>query len=328
MQDQKNNSFIFSFSKLQIKFIKGALLFLAPVLIVMIVLEILVLEIPTNYTENSAYFSKEKNTISLLILGSSQMESAINPQFIKQKSISLASKSQHHDLDFPILTQLTPSIPNLKTVVFELSFSHLEIPHNGLDFWKHNIYLKYYGVNAFGRNTYFKDKLIFLSNTNVYSKLLLEHYIKNKKAPNYNRYGFDTTDFEGLFKTLNYNSNIIAKAPMRIRNEENLSIFKKNAAYFFKMLNFANEQGLQIVVATLPLNKNYLDARNPNILRRRDSVLKVAEHTYSNLRVLREEEDTINFNVKDFINHNHLNPSGAKKFSELLEIFVNESFSN
>ncbi len=214
----------------------------------------------------------------------------------------------------------------LKTVIFELSYAHLEIPHNGVHFWKHGVYLKYYGVNAFDRNTYFKDKLIYLSSPDIYSRLLVNHYITGKESFGLNKYGIDTTNDNGFFKKVKYNPDIINKATLNIRTKELPTVFKTNVAFFINMIEEATKKGLQVIVITAPLNSSYLKARNPNILRRRDSVLTMVEKNYKNLKVFRKEEDTINFNLKDFKNHNHLNPTGAKKLSKLLNTFINTNF--
>ena len=326
MRGQKSNLSIFSFNHMQLKFIKGALFFLLPIVLIIAVLEFLVLQIPANYKNNSDYFNSEKDDITVMALGSSQMESAIDPTYFKHKTISLASKSQHHDLDFPIYAQLAPKMSKLKTVVFELSYSHLEIPHNGNYFWKNSVYLKYYNVNAFERKTYFKDELMYLSNPHIFSRLLVNYYIKNTDNFSFNKYGVDISERKGFFESVKYSPNIIKNADLEIRTKELPQVFKYNTAYFYKILDHATENGLQIVVTTVPLYKEYLKARNPNILRRRDSVLKDIELKYPNLKVLREEEDTLHFNIRDFDNQNHLNPSGAKKFSELLDNFIAQNF--
>lgn len=325
MQDPKNNLYIFNFSPLNKKFIKWTVLFLVPVVLVIIILELLVLELPTNYKKNSSFFNQEKNSIKIMALGSSQMESAINPEKFSDKTICMASKSQHHDLDFPILKQLAPKMSELQIVVFELSYSHLEIPHNGNSFWKNSVYLKYYGVNAFERNTYFKDRLIYISSPDIYSRLLIDHYIHGKKS-GFNKFGVDTIAKTSLFSRLKYNSNAIDKVPFKIRTEELPQVFKLNSEYFKNMIDDATTRGLKIVIVTIPLHANYLKARNANILKRRDSILSMIEDSYANVRVFRKEEDTINFTVEHFRNHNHLNLKGANKFSELLNNFINQSY--
>ena len=78
------------------------------------------------------------------------------------------------------------------------------------------------------------------------------------------------------------------------------------------------EKNLNVIICTVPLYKTYLKKRNPNIVRRRDSILAVIEKKYDNVILLNKETDTLQFSAKDFLNENHLNPDGAKKFTALV----------
>jgi len=328
MPDRKKSSSIFSFNKKQKSFLKGALVFFIPVIAVYVVLEILVLQVPFNYVNVSKYFAFEGRNIKVLTTGSSQMMCAVNPQFIDQKAINFGSNSQHHNIDYNIITQTRDRLENIKVVVLELSYSHLEIAHNSKFFWKNNVYLKYYNVNNFERNTYFKDKLIFLSEPEIYSKVLNDHYIKHESVGKYNRFGFDENKFAGLFEESNYEEDKIPKKSTTINTAENSYLFENNTKFLYKMLDYLSEEKLNVVITTLPMHRYYLRDRNPNILRRRDSILELILKNYNNVRAFRKEEDSINFKTTDFKDHNHLNPRGAEKFTKELNTFIKEHFPN
>ena len=92
------------------------------------------------------------------------------------------------------------------------------------------------------------------------------------------------------------------------------------------MLDYLAEKKLKVVITSLPMHKYYLKERNPNILKRRDSILDLVLKNYSNVKAFRKEEDTIQFTTRDYINHNHLNPRGAEKFTKELNSFIKEQF--
>ncbi len=94
------------------------------------------------------------------------------------------------------------------------------------------------------------------------------------------------------------------------------------------ILDYLADKKLNVVITTLPMHRYYLRDRNPNILRRRDSILELVLKNYNNVRAFRKEEDSINFKTSDFINHNHLNPLGAEKFTSELNAFIKEQFPN
>lgn len=323
MLDQQNNLSISNFKEKKRYLITYSLWFFIPIIILYIIAELLVLNIPTNYKINSIYFNENKNELELIALGSSQMDGAINPEFIDKPSICLASSSQHHNLDFTILKQLMASTKKLKYVVLELSNSHLELPHNSSNFWKNSVYLKYYKVNAFDRNTYFKDELIYIANPDLYSRMLTDYYLKDNYDSDFNKYGYRTNSFKGSFPINDYNEEIISKLVTSPNQQENLKIFKKNTSYLFSMLDYIYKQSLQAIICTLPLYKTYTSKMNRSIVKRRDSIISVIKKRYPNVIFLESETDTINFNVKDFNNANHLNPKGAEKFTLILNDLVN-----
>jgi hypothetical protein len=318
MQGPKRTLSIFSFSKAQLRFLKYCLWFFTPVVVVYFILELLVLNIPMNYKIYGQYFDEHSKEIQVMATGSSQMKCAFNPALSDKEAINFASTSQHHNEDFHILKGTRKRTPELKYVLLEVSYNHLELPHHPNDYWKNTIYLKYYGVNAFERPTYFKDRLVYLSNPHFYSHKFMDYYFYKTDKSKLNKFGFDTNNYEGAFKKLDYNEAKIAKHKFRIITTENLDIFKTNTAYLYKMLDYLKAQDLKVIVCAIPLYKTYLKERNPNIVRRRDSVLKVIQKKYSNVTILNKETDTIHFNVKDFLNENHLNPDGARKFTALI----------
>ncbi|MCF6307372.1 MAG: DUF1574 domain-containing protein [Flavobacteriaceae bacterium] len=290
--------------------------------VIFTIVELLVLEMPANYKNNSEYYSKNKDTIELMAFGTSQMAGAINPGFIDTPSICLASSSQHHKLDFTILKQLLPETKNLKYVVLELSTSHFVLPHNSKNFWKNSVYLKYFNVNAFERKTYFKDKLIFISNPDIYSEKLKDYYLLNKDEESLNLYGFNTGEGHGVFRKYNYDEVAISKLKTTPNQKENPAVFMHNTMYFYSMLDYLEEHQIQTVICSLPLYKTYRTHLNPNIVRRRDSIIEVIKKNYPNVIFLNAENDT-DFKVEDFNNANHLNLSGAKIFSGKLNEILN-----
>lgn len=318
MPGPKKTLSIFSFSKAQLRFIKYCLVFFTPVVVAYFILEMLVLNIPINYKVFGNYLNAHSQEIVIMGLGSSQMKCGFNSAFTDDIAINLSSTSQHHNEDFHILKGTKDRLPKLKYVLMEVSYNHLELPHHPNDYWKNTIYLNYYGVNAFERPTWFQDRLVYLSNSRFYSHKLMEYYVYGSSSEKLNEYGFDTNNYNGDFKKMNYDESKIAAHKFKIISREDLNIFKKNTAYLFKMLDYMQAENLKVIVCTLPLYKTYLKERNPNVVRRRDSVLDIIKNKYGNVVLLNQETDTLNFTVNDFLNENHLNPNGAKKFTALV----------
>jgi len=304
---------------MQKKFLTYTLIFFLPVIIVFFCLEFATRNMDSSFKKNERRLEKSGDSIEVLVLGSSHMLSGINAEYLTQPTLNLASGNQHHDTDFKILKTMVERLPSLKTVVLEVSYGHLEFPHNGKDFWKNAYYLKYYDINCFERTTYFKDRSLFLSNPPLLSERLYEYYITKEAPVSYSKYGFNENNYFGRFKTLKYNETEIAKTNFRINETPNPENFEQNTRLFFEMLAFSKENDLSVIICTTPMYKSYLPARVPEILRRRDSVLSAIDKKYENVSFLLKEEDTLHFGVRDFWNQSHLSPDGALTFTKMFQ---------
>ena len=323
MQDQKKNLSIFSFRKDFLRFVKVCCLFFLPVVGIYTFLEMAVIQIPTSYSMIGNYLDNEQDDIEVMFLGSSQIKNSINPAFIDKKSINLSSTSQHHNTDFEILKQTKERLPKLSTVLLEVSYGHFELPHNTKYFWKNNLFLKYYDVNAFGRKTFFKDELVYLSRPGFFSSKLLRHHFKEKKNHHLNKFGFDEGNYQGKFKKLDYIDSLILKTTAKIVRKEYPHLLKHNVEYFHGMLAYCKKEGLNVVLVSTPTYQSYNKLKNPKILRRRDSVIRMVQKMYPEITYVNFENDS-SFHAKYYRNENHLNPYGAEKFSEIVNNLIND----
>jgi len=292
---------------------------------VVLTVEYFTLKIPSAYPILEAQLENESEAIETLILGSSQMMSGINAEWLDSKSINLASGSQHHDTDFKLLKGLVNRLPALKTVVLEVSYSHFELPHQGKDFWKNNLFYHYYDVNCFERPAYFKDDLIYLSNVKVFSKQLKEYYIDKNRPYDFNAYGFNFADSYGQFEKVHFNQEVIDQMKsFKINTQENLNLYKANVTLFLEMLDYLREKELNVVICTVPMYKTYLEKRIPGILNRRNLTLEAIISKYPNVTLLDKEESGAVYNTKEFWNQSHLSPLGAKRFTSELNVLLND----
>ena len=109
---------------------------------------------------------------------------------------------------------------------------------------------------------------------------------------------------------------------MKINRRADIDIFKYNVSFFLNMLDYCENEGLSVVIISPPTFNNYNNLRNPIILKRRDSILKVISEKYKNIYFLNSEEDD-KFTAKKFRDEKHLNPDGAKIFSLQLNELLN-----
>lgn len=309
------------------KFLTYSLFFFIPVISGYLMMEFLTRQVPNSYQANVDYMESSHPPFQVLILGSSQIQGAVNPEWIDKSTLNLASGDQHHNTDFKLLKAFRSRMPQLETVVLEVSYSHFELPHNSKDFWKNSLYLEYYDVNCFERNIWFKDRLIYLSNPEFFSEKIHQHWTEPEQSPEYNKFGFNMNNYEGQFKELGHDeTKITAMHRFKINTEPNLQVFDQNVALFKDMVKYLQQEGLKVIICQLPMYKTYHDNKNPDILRRRDSVVAEVNKNFKNLIVLDLENDVLSYEVTDFWNQSHLNPQGAAKFASSLNVMLNSQY--
>jgi hypothetical protein len=308
---------------MQRRFLTYSLLFFIPIVLAYAAIEWFTNKIPSTYSVNQKYIEKENQNIETLILGSSHLMNAVNAEWMDSTTLNLASGNQHFDTDFKLFEEINPKFPGLKNIVLEVSYSHFEMPINGKDFWKNSLYYKYYDVNCFERTAYFKDRLIFLSNPTFFSERIEEYYIDKKNIPTFNTFGFNSNDSYGQFNAQDYNKEKIDSLKrFRINTESNVKLFQKNITLFFEFLDTLKQRNKNIVICTTPMYSTYLQKRNPEILKRRDSIFELIQKKYPEIIFLNVEADTTHYSLKNFWNHSHLNPSGAKVFTKQLDSVI------
>lgn len=306
------------------KFARHIILFFIPVFIGCVAIELLTRKLPMGYIPVSETLEAQKDEIEIMALGSSQMKDALNPEWLSRPGINLAAGNQHHNTDFKLYQGLKDRLPSLNTIIMELSYAHLEIAPNKSEFWKNNIYYEYYDVNCFERTAWAMDRLIYFSNPTYYSDALYKHFIVDSEQSNFNAFGFDKNNFDGLFSKLGYDPGKIAISNFKIISRKNDDLFRSNSTHLTEMLNQFEKDGIRVILVTTPTYFTYLEKRNPKILKRRDSMLTEIKKKFNNVTILDLEEDSLRFGEKDYINHNHLNPDGARKFtSEINKLLHN-----
>lgn len=311
MVDPKNHSFTSSF-KIR-KAFGSLLIFLCPVIILMLSIEIYLRNIPSPTNVKIEYINKKKTKIKVLFLGSSQMERAINPEYIDYSSINLANSAQTLNENLTLLKHFQEKMPELRVVVLELLFniSHLDDSYSPLSL--NHLNWVDYKVNTFGRNIKPQDYLLYYTNPKYFTDLI--KYEINKNSPiKLNRYGFDINKYDGSFKVANYNSELILDKDIYIENKIDAISFKKNTLILNEFIRFCKEKNLKLVIYGTPSHYRYNELRNQEMLDIHLHFLSKLKIQYPEVKFFLEEENQ-DFKFQDFYNANHLNPKGAKKAS-------------
>lgn len=295
------------------KYLVRTVLFLLPVVLILGALEFWVRNTPSSPETIARYLEKESEHLEVMVLGASQNQGAIHPKFLTKPAINMASGHQDYTEDFHILSQLKERIPKLNTVILAMTFAHFDTPPNKPEYWKHATLLNYYGVNAYRRTVYAKDKLLYLSNPSYYSKELLQT-ITPSNVQDFGTYGYSEKSINNAFEKADYDLDAIESIPLSLNNRENPLAVKENTAMLQKILAYCEKQKLEVYILLTPATEKHLKQRNPNMVSRRDAILKEIQESHPKIRVINGEQ--INYPLTYFRNYNHLNAQGAEMFTK------------
>lgn len=309
-------------------FIKKFLIFLVPLLVCLIYIETYLQFYPSIFQLKAKFINANKDKVSVLILGSSHNQESVNPEyFTKEVVTNQAFGGQDLVLDSRMLNKFIPGLPKLKYVFLELGYHSLEFG-DSFDNERNNLYLRYYGINNFGRLVNPLDYSIFIPHPKLYMEFLNPFLEKTAV----NKYGFATelSRFErGIqrFPNLNYDSAEINKDRNNLfitrHQYEDVKAYEKNKQIFEGMVATCVKNKITPVILLTPVYKTYFEEMLPAKNQRRKELIKYLIDKYPST-VLLNYENTGEFKITDFTNDDHLNPEGAKLFTLKLDSILNQ----
>lgn len=322
MPVQNNSTSIFNFKMKN--FLFKLLIFVIPVIITFIGIEILLRNLEYSVTVKKEFFKENKNDIKILALGSSHYERGINPKYLKPITLNLGNSAQRINENFELLKTFVPELPNLNLIVLELSYDWLERDKHLTSPIVDVMNLVFYNVNTYERNINIKDHSIFLSDPEYFSNRIIS-YFKNSQDTIYNKFGFDETKFSGSYEAVNHIDSLILDNDIFVENVEDREAFKKNVKILIEFIHYCHNRNLNILIYNPPVHVRFNLLRKKEIVGRRDSILNLIKTDYPEIRIFNDEVN-LKFEAKYFYNGDHLNPTGAKKSTLRLDEFIRKNY--
>ena len=125
------------------KFLRHIALFLLPLLIIAVVLEIVAESLPNSYTYKRTYMEQHAGEIQTLFLGSSNAYDGLNPNVIPH-AFNLANSSQTIEDDYRLLSRYIDAMDSLNTVVLGLGYQSLALKTHANRRMYYTIYMDLY----------------------------------------------------------------------------------------------------------------------------------------------------------------------------------------
>ncbi len=300
------------------QFLLKFLLFLVPLIIAFGIVEYNIRN--NTFNAKNTYIEANKDSIEVLVLGSSQNWRAINPRYLSYKTAPLAHGESAMNIDFLLFDKYINELPKLKVVIFELGYHNLEEKRDG-NWNKNNLYKIFYNVNNYDKRQPLKDYFLLSSNFKEYIRIFFTAQAERRNGI-FNEYGFIEDESNSRFKQLHFDTALIRKTSMNeylsgrhqyeseVWYQENL--IKLNAA-----IKKCRERNIKIVLLSPPKYYLYNQYMKLNKVKRRENALKkfAGQKDIYILNYEREYE----YQADMFKNEDHMSLYGAEQFTVKLD---------
>jgi hypothetical protein len=300
-------------------FIKKLLLFTLPVLFLALSFEFLLRKIPNDYLFKRKFLDEKSDSVKVLFLGSSHAYFDINPAHFSSYSFNASHVSQSLDYDFEILKKYKNNWHSLKCIALPISyFSLFGNIETGLESWRVKNYILYYGMHTSTKSI---DHSEILGNKiDVVIRRLISYYIDGNSNITCSDLGWRLNHAPKEKRDLEITGK---KAAIR-HSLLNADLFEENKAVLKSIIEFARERHINVLFYTPPAYHTYVENLDPARL---NSIIKtLTDIDQANNNVLYKNFLTdSSFAREDFFDADHLNETGAKKFTIKIDSLINQN---
>lgn len=302
------------------RFFFKLLLFLFPITIGLVCIEIFYRTVPNNYTSKSNYLKTHSSQIEVLFFGDSHCMYGLNPDYFALHAFNLGNVSQTIYFD-KLLFDKYVDLPNLKKVIFCIEYTNLSQMDNSQD----DVYRKYYyqsymdvEVSIISKFDIGRYSLVFAQSYER-TKHLLKRYLKTGNLVDCNANGWGN-NYKKRDRT---SPNTIAKSRAAIQ-EDGLMNFKVNTERLQQIINICKQKNIQILIVSMPQTRLFESYLNPKKLKKIiETCTGLQNKNNQNVHYLNLFHDK-RFENADFYDADHLNDYGAMKCSKIVNLYLNQ----
>ena len=282
-------------------------------------MEVLLVNIPNDYSFKKEYLDKNSSDIETIIFGPSHTFNSLIPEHLEGHAFNVAIDSQPLEYDYKIFNKYKNDFNNLETIILAISYPTLwyEIEDSRRAFSLKLNYKKYYDLDS-SLNTYYPHHLeVFNRPLAINYGLINQYYIKNKQVKKSNKYGWGNSNkIQRDFKA----SGILRARMQTINNinSESAENTKKESLQMINsILDWGKDNNVKVLLLTTPTHQEYRKRLSEEQLRKVISTSKTLAEQHQNcyyINMLADER----FKDEDFRDADHLSIKGAEKFSKII----------
>jgi hypothetical protein len=301
------------------KVIISLLLYLLPILVFAILLEIALRQIPNDYSYKKNYWDTHSPEIETLILGSSHAYYGMNPVYFSTNTFNAAHISQSLDYDYELLKQYDTKLPHLKTVIIPISYFTLWGKlSNGEESWRVKNYVLYYGIKNNNNLKYCFELTGNKLTTNI--RRIISYLQKNNIKCS--EYGWGTNYNSQKARNLEKTGKTASERhTMDIHSLQNKEALNDNILILDSIINLCKKHNAKVFFFTPPAYYTYRQHLDETQLTITDETIKTIVDKYPNCTYINLMADS-SFVSADYYDADHLSEIGAKKLSILIDEYI------
>lgn len=295
-------------------------LFLLPLFLVCLALEVFYRQAPNNYSYKDQQLQKVAPFTKTLIMGDSHAFYGINPVYFKDPTFNLSNISQSLLTDELLLEKHIANLPALKTVFINISYFTLSAKENDLESnWRKYFYYHSMGIRA-PSISFWNPKRYSMALIQRFDKSidLVQQYYKNHTIVSTTPLGYGKQDMSNVVKDKEAISVVIAN-----KHEDNSLDFKHNTARLQRIIALCKKYGVRVVLLEMPVYPAYYNLLDTEKKEKIKSVLHELSGVNDTVFYLDLSTSPL-FEKQDVRDADHLTNSGAKKCSILLNRYIQD----
>lgn len=297
---------LYIFSVLMRRFLCKILLYVLPIFLGAIILELIVEHIPNSYTYKRVYMDRYADSICTLVLGHSCAYDGIDAEILPS-AFNLANSSQCFEDDYRLLVKYLPVMDSLKMVVLPVSYSSLQMVSSSNKRAYYTIYMDIYprwpiskySFECFNLELLVKKCVKYLLNTDMVQcdslGQRLGHTMLNRPI--------DWKETQSLIA----NDRFVGKSSIPYVTE--------NIEWLYRLAELCENRDVLLYLVAMPMLPDYRSGMPMEQILLMEQLMRSMSQEHNCVRFVDYQEWG---NEDDFWNATHLNTGGAKRFSIML----------
>ena len=302
------------------RFFIKAVVFLAPIALLVIFLEWKLSFIRTSYRYKQELIKVKGADVQTVIFGTSHALYDFDPRQFSSLGLNLANTSESLEIENQLLEKWLSRFPRLKILVINLSYFSFEYRLYGQeDDYRNFFYVREYGISGDGGPLSFIDlrRWSYIATFGpVVTRQIVSSGFRKDYATEINEFGwFDSGKSNQPHLEINERAGR-SRAEYH-SSETNVDMTSRTLNALRAIANQAQANGIITVFCRAPAYKTYTKYLSPDILSRFEKNMQGIQMEFG-LKYIDYLKDG-RFSLEDFYDNDHLNPLCAKKFSQIFD---------